>query len=113
MIVKRILLTGASGYLGQHLLFHWMQGDGLQPSSQEIPDSRDNDDDLNDDDNDFHYEITALYHRMEGFSESVARKLEQQRQEQNRPPVNIGVNEILRGKHRSSNRIGTNEIRND
>ena len=45
-----ILLTGASGYLGQHLLSHWM--------TQGPPEG-------------YFYEITALYHRLESFPLAV------------------------------------------
>jgi dTDP-4-dehydrorhamnose reductase len=47
---KRILLTGASGYLGQHLLGQWMTN-GIEE--------------------DCNYDITALYHSSVGFDEAV------------------------------------------
>ncbi|CAJ1945900.1 unnamed protein product [Cylindrotheca closterium] len=50
--VVRILLTGASGYLGQHLLNHFVQ-------SPPITDS------------DVMYQITALYHKAEHFSKAT------------------------------------------
>jgi len=49
-MTKRILLTGASGYLGQHLLYYWMQHAPLE---------------------DYDYKITALYHRSEKFAQAV------------------------------------------
>ena len=60
-VVIHLILTGASGYLGQHLLSNWIK-EGL-PSSI-----------LSDNNNDtctVKYKITALYNRLEGFPDAV------------------------------------------
>ena len=60
-VVIHLILTGASGYLGQHLLSNWIK-EGL-PSS------------ISDNNNDtsctVKYKITALYNRLEGFPDAV------------------------------------------
>ena len=48
-----IILTGASGYLGQHLLSNWIQN-GILPSAPGIE-----------------FQITALYHKSESFPGAV------------------------------------------
>ncbi|MGK3746985.1 MAG: dTDP-4-dehydrorhamnose reductase [Bacillariaceae sp.] len=50
-IIVHLILTGASGYLGQHLLSHWIK-EGLPSSISK-------------------YKITALYNRLEGFPDAV------------------------------------------
>lgn len=59
---RRIVLTGASGYLGQHLLYHWMieqeddDGNSFETDQQEL------------------WEIYALYSSMTGFEQIVKEK---------------------------------------
>ena len=48
-----LILTGASGYLGQHLLSHWIQKGVLHEDST------------------FEFQITALYHKSETFPKAV------------------------------------------
>ena len=48
-----LILTGASGYLGQHLLSHWIQKGVLHQ------------------DKTFEFQITALYHKSETFPKAV------------------------------------------
>ena len=60
-VVIHLILTGASGYLGQHLLSNWIK-EGL-PSS--ISDNNNNDTCT------VKYKITALYNRLEGFPDAV------------------------------------------
>jgi dTDP-4-dehydrorhamnose reductase len=56
-----IIVTGASGFLGQHLLSHWMKDGGPQASSSSSssPSTLAS------------IKILALYNRLEGFPESV------------------------------------------
>ena len=51
----RIVLTGASGYLGQHLLCHWLE--------QGPP-------------NGYNYEITAFYHTSQGFPQAAIKEFQ-------------------------------------
>lgn len=86
---KRIILTGASGYLGQHLLHKWM----FQAS--------DNDDDAEVQDfsffipNDEQWEIFALYSSMAGFEklieETVVSAAASQNSSHRRRRVNVQV----------------------
>jgi len=55
-----LILTGASGYLGQHLLSHWIRHGIFPPSSSSSPDGR----------VPLRFRITALYHKSESFPEA-------------------------------------------
>jgi dTDP-4-dehydrorhamnose reductase len=60
MVTLQIVLTGASGFLGQHLLSHWMKDGGPQASSSSSPSSPAS-----------KIKIFALYNRLDSFPESV------------------------------------------
>jgi dTDP-4-dehydrorhamnose reductase len=65
-----LILTGASGYLGQHLLSHWIEFGVLPPSSSSSSA-----------DGDIKFKISALYHKSESFPKAVnafRRKIPQQ-----------------------------------
>ncbi|KAG7343343.1 dTDP-4-dehydrorhamnose reductase [Nitzschia inconspicua] len=61
----QIVLTGASGYLGQHLLSHWMKDGGPKSESSFLSSSNE---DVSSPDK---IKILALYNRLEGFPTSV------------------------------------------
>jgi len=63
---KTVLLTGASGYLGQHLLWSWIH----KPW-----DNDSDDDDNNNDERKRTMTVIALYHKQKGFAEAVERQI--------------------------------------
>lgn len=57
-VTVHLILTGASGYLGQHLLSHWIEF-GVLPPSSPSPDV------------DIKFKISALYHKSESFPKAL------------------------------------------
>ena len=62
-VVVHLILTGASGYLGQHLLSHWIT-EGLPRSAMSASTTAATASNVK-------YRITAFYNRLEGFPDAV------------------------------------------
>jgi dTDP-4-dehydrorhamnose reductase len=78
-VTVHLILTGASGYLGQHLLSHWIEHGILPPSSS--PDV------------DIKFKISALYHKSESFPKAV-REFRQKIPQQHPGILEIAVRSI-------------------
>lgn len=69
MKTLQIVLTGASGFLGQHLLSHWMKDGGPQPSREKSDDGNGSSESSSSPMTKL--KVVALYNRLEGFPASV------------------------------------------